>query len=278
MVVREDARRLALAHQRVPSSSPTSRPIVSTSASHRERLLQECRAGSELQCLRRLLVVAGDEDDRQVGVVLADLPGEPAAAEAGHDDVGHDTVDLFAVLFVEHERFGAVVRREHVVARVLQDLLGEVADDLLVLREQDRPRFRLDRRSGDRQVERERGADIDLRIEQYEPAALGDRPVDAREAEAGAFLLLLCREERLERAAARLVVHADAGVGDADDDVRPGMCVQLRRVVLVDRHVRRPHLEEAAARHRVAGVERKVDERVLEQAPVGKRPGARCRW
>ena len=75
-------------------SSPTSRPIALDERVHRERLLQERSAGPELQRLGRLLVMAGDEDDRQVGVVLADLPREPAAAEARHDDVGDDAVDL----------------------------------------------------------------------------------------------------------------------------------------------------------------------------------------
>ena len=97
----------------------------------------------ELQRLGCLLVVAGHEDDRQVHVALADAAREFAAAELGHDDVGDEPGDHILVLRVCLECLGAVSGGEDGVPGVREDLLREVADDLLVLGEQDRRRIGL---------------------------------------------------------------------------------------------------------------------------------------
>ena len=59
-------------------------------------------------------------------------------------------------------------------------------------------------------------------------AALLDDAVDDRQAEAGAFALLLGREERLEQLGARLLVDAGAGVADAQPRVAAGAPFDVR--------------------------------------------------
>ena len=82
--------------------------------------------------------------------------------------------------------------------------------------------------------------------------------------------LRLRREERLERTLADVVVHADAEVADGQADVAPRLQVDVvGRVGLVDDVVRRLDDQAAAVGHRVARIDREIDEHLLELAGIG---------
>ena len=70
--------------------------------------------------------------------------------------------------------------------------------------------------------------------------------------------------------AAHLLVHADAGVADAEQDVRARRDVAVRwRVALVELDVGGLDREPAAARHRVARVGGEVEDHLLDLRAVG---------
>ena len=147
----------------------------------------------------------------------------------------------------------------------LEHAARELANDVLVLDEQDRLRARQRCRLGrgrmrrgrfedPRQPDGEHRAGAGGALDGHLAAALVDDPVHGREAEADA--LVASREERLEDPRERLLVHADARVGDDELD---------GAVVGVARRDRQP----AAVRHRVAGVHGEVDDHLLDLARVG---------
>ena len=93
----------------------------------------------------------------------------------------------------------------------------------------------------------------------FDPAlVLLDDAVDGGQAEAGAFADLLGGEERFEDAVQRLLVHAAAGVGDAqaDEPARPGfgLLLDIGRVDLDDGG---GDEQLAALGHGIAGVDRR---------------------
>ena len=87
--------------------------------------------------------------------------------------------------------------------------------------------------------------------------------VDHREPQAGAALTL-GREERFETAAARVVIHADAGVGDLHQHVP-----RVRRA--------RAQRECAALGHRIDGIEDEIGERLANLAFRAHDDGQRLR-
>ena len=86
--------------------------------------------------------------------------------------------------------------------------------------------------------------------------------VDHREAETGAALAL-GGEERLEAAAARLLVHADAGVAHLD-------AARAAPAAAVDGRVR--SVSASTVGHRVDRVEDEIDQRLADLAFDGHRP------
>ena len=124
----------------------------------------------------------------------------------------------------------AAVRRVHLVPFLFEHFAQGGQQHRIVVDEQDPrgPRDALALRTAGRRLRRRR----DLREKDAERGALARRAhdldvramalrdaVDHRETEAGTAFAL-GREERLETAAARRIVHADAGVRDLDEHAR----------------------------------------------------------
>jgi hypothetical protein len=114
------------------------------------------------------------------------------------------------------------------------------------------------RRRRARQHEHDRGALPDLALDVDVPAVAGDDAVHDRQAEAGAAADVLGREERLEHVLQRGLVHAHAGVLDADLHARAERVVG---VAVAGVHAQGQH---AAPRHGVAGVDAEVEQRLLQ--------------
>ena len=100
-------------------------------------------------------------------------------------------------------------------------------------------------------------------------SGLTDDSVGGREAEAGPLTDVLGREERLEDARQRALRHAFAGVADGDPAVA-AVCdrgmpwVESRRREPVDRE-----RERAAVGHCIAGVEREIEQDLVDLGRVG---------
>src|SRR5260370_29550654 len=98
----------------------------------------------------------------------------------------------------------------------------------------------LDRRCGDgfldaREINFEGGALARLTVNPNVTAALLDDAVDSGESQAGAAAASLSGVERLENVRLRIGVHADAGVGDGEHDIRTGLDEnEITRVVSVE--------------------------------------------
>ncbi len=100
-------------------------------------------------------------------------------------------------------------------------------------------------------------------------AALLHDSVRAREPEAGPLADALGREERVEDPVADLARHPAALILDREDDVPSGLELEAARIVGTDFGVARPDRQRAAVGHRVARVQREVEEHLLHLAGVG---------
>ncbi len=102
-----------------------------------------------------------------------------------------------------------------------------------------------------------------------EAAGLLDDAVDGREAEPGSLADFLGREERLEDLVDDLGRYAGAGIGDIDAHVVGGRhAVVGQSRGFIRRDVGRLHGQLAAIRHRVAGVDREIDDHLFELRDV----------
>ena len=113
-------------------------------------------------------------------------------------------------------------------------------------------------------------------LDRQPAAALLGEPFGHRQPEAGALVLRLGGEERLQRALQCRLVHAGPGVRDGQADILAGL--QTRRV-----NLRRADSSAAAARvsvpprHGVAGIGGEVYQHRLQLAPIGHHGGSpRC--
>lgn len=84
------------------------------------------------------LSVAGHVEDREARAVLADLRGDLGAGHVGHDDVGQEQVDPLGRVAREEHRVRGVGRLVDAVVVAGEDPVGQFAEALLVLHEEDR--------------------------------------------------------------------------------------------------------------------------------------------
>ena len=99
---------------------------------------------------------------------------------------------------------------------------------------------------------------------------LVDDAVDRGQPKPGPTIVGLGREERLEHVLERGRVHAGPGVRHREQDVGPRDHVRVARGVrVVELHVGGLDRQLAAVGHRVAGVDREVDDDLLDLAGVG---------
>ena len=129
---------------------------------------------------------------------------------------------------------------------------------------------------GARQIDRNGGPASDLALDADLAARLVGEAENLAEAEAGALAHRLGGEERLERAVEHFGRHPAAGVGDADPDIVAG--ADVADLVGGEGHVLGRDAHQAAAVHRIAGVDREVEDRVLELVGIDiGRPGVGAR-
>ncbi len=84
--------------------------------------------------------IAARQQDRDMRVGLQELPECVPAGQPRHRQVEDHQVNSLALLPIDLQRLGAVRRQEHLVAVPLQDRPTHVADDSLVVHQQDRLR------------------------------------------------------------------------------------------------------------------------------------------
>jgi hypothetical protein len=124
---------------------------------------------------------------------------------------------------------------------------------------------------GDRQQDGDARAQLRLGVDPHVAPGLGHDSVDGRQAQTGPLPFGLGREERLERPVQDLGRHPGAVVADLERDVPPGGQVGVGgRVGVIDIHVGRLDRQLAATGHRVAGVDRQVDQDLVDVAGVSK--------
>ena len=168
----------------------------------------------------RQLGVAGGEHDRQVGVAGAHHLGELDAGHLRHRVVGDHEVDL-GLGGQQVERRGRGVRLDHRVAEVLQHGGGAVADQHVVVDQQDGgagaevgvalrglARQLALRALGLGQQQVDAGAAARVALDAQRAAGLGGEAMHHRKAEPGALAGALGGEERLGRPGERRRVHA----------------------------------------------------------------------
>jgi hypothetical protein len=123
--------------------------------------------------------------------------------------------------------------------------------------------------SAPRKVDLERRTRAELAVRADVPLALSHDAVDAGEAQAGSPRL--GREEGVEDPAERALVHADAGVGHLEEDIRAGDDAEgFGSLGLVELDVRCADGERAPASDRVARVHRQVEHDLRELASIGE--------
>ena len=217
----------------------------------------------------------------QTGMALHRLIGELAAGHpAGQGDIGKQQPHL-GMRFEQREPLHSGRGREHVVAKLAQEIGREDADISIVFHEEDHlaaaaPR---PRRFGQpdclhipemaRQVEPHRRALTGLAIDRAMPARLLDKAIDLRQPEPGALPGLLGREKGLERLLAHLGAHAAASVADRDHHILPRRQLLMSGGVgLVEQGVCGLDCQLSPAGHRVPRVDRQIEERMLELVGV----------
>src|SRR5450432_2974879 len=166
-------------------------------------------------------------------------------------------------------RILAVGGLQHAVATLLENAPDEIPERRLILDDEHRLRarhlpersFRRERRRFARALWKKYGEGrAESRRARYLNLAIGllDDAVHGREPESRAATDLLRSEEGLKDSLARHTAHPDPRVGDRQSFVWNGN--QARVAMLVMRHGRRADDNAPSSRHRVACVDREIDD------------------
>ena len=131
---------------------------------------------------------------------------------------------------------------------------------------------RFDAALAQRQVQPERRAPALGAFDPHMPARTAGEAVDHRQAKPGSLPDRLGREERLENLLEGLVGHANAGVAHADHDIVTGFDLLLRETLSVGQDFTGgDNRQRAPLRHRVARVDRQIEDRILELMGIRQR-------
>ena len=123
----------------------------------------------------------------------------------------------------------------------------------------------------------EHRAELRLAVDEDRAAVLFDDAVHRCEPEPRALAKLFGRIERFEQTFSSRIVHPYAGVADGEHDVLADCRARMSGYVRpVEFHIGRLDQQGAAARHRVSGIERKVQNDLFDLSRVGADPVERC--
>src|SRR5574338_81701 len=226
--------------------------------------------------------IAGDEQHGEIaGVGGLEVADQLGAGHLGHDHVGNDEIEYVGL--EQLDRLGAAAAGDRLVVEVLERSDGRSAHPRVVLDQQD-PRagdmgvglgallrggvqpHRRSRGLGARQVDGNGGAAPDLAFDPDLAARLVGEAKNLAEPKAGALAHRLGGEEGFERALLHFGAHPAAGIGDADLHIIAG--ADIADLVGGDLHVAGVDAHHSLAVHRVAGVDREVENRMLELVRV----------
>src|SRR5882757_6228855 len=181
-----------------------------------------------------VLAVAGHEDNRDARMLALKLHSEFLASHSRHHHIGDEQIDLAAMFSGNGDGFLAVFRFDHLVAAGFQKFAGNFTNVLLVLGQKHgfrsggnfrRRLWRADmhfRLVYTRKINFERRAFAEFAVDPNETAALLDDAVYGGQSKTRAFSFFLGSKERLEDVRLGFFVHAGAGVGDVQQNVRAG--------------------------------------------------------
>jgi hypothetical protein len=219
-----------------------------------------------------------------VGEDAAGFVDEFGAADAGHDEIGEEEVDVGGVEAADAQGFFAVLRGEDEIALGNEIAADGFAEGFFVFHEENGfvafgVRSCGDGASvGERSLVRdgkknfEFGAGVGFAEDADGAAMLFDDAVDGGEAEAGAFAGNFGGEERFEDVRFGFGTHAGAGVFDGEDAVAAGSDGDAALEAIVDADVEAIECDgERAAfgKHGVAGVDDEIHEHLFELAGIG---------
>ena len=226
--------------------------------------------------------VAGGEQHLQAGPAAQCLIGQLAAVDLGHHHVGEQQRHL-GVGIQQAQRGRGVVGLQHRITQLGQRLDRELAHRRFVFHHQHQlVRFaagqalrragglRVGLRAGQaRQVDLGGGALAGLRIHLHVAARLAHEAIDLAQAQAGAAAHVLGGEEGVEGLGQHLGRHAAAGVADGHHHVLAGrQAGVLGHVALVQPGVGSFDGQAAAVGHRVAAIDRQVEDGVFQLVGV----------
>jgi hypothetical protein len=194
----------------------------------RERFLQHSMAALEQPPAQNLVVrIAGHEKHFGLWTGRDQALRDESASHLGHHDVAQEQVDHTAIVRRESQGVLPVDRLQHGVALCLEHAVGQPANAVLVLDQQDRLAMRRTRATlgarlrcrlyftRDGQIDAEGRSAARHAVDGDHTIGLLHDAVDCRETEAGAAPRLLRGEKRLEGARHGLRGHPHPRVADA---------------------------------------------------------------
>ncbi len=121
-----------------------------------------------------------------------------------------------------------------------------------------------------RQINLDRRADADLGIDFHVTAGLTDEAIDLAETKAGSLADFLGRVERVECPHQNIGRHSRSRIGDGEKHVLPRRDRIFLGESIVHIGIRCLDRQLAAVRHRVARIDRKVDDSIFKLNAVGQ--------